>query len=87
MDRRLPIVRQHFDPDSTMAKPGAGPPVPLPPPTTIETARYIRDLTESLRKMAIARDLKLLAHLLGLALIEAKAQLKSGQDQDTKLPD
>jgi hypothetical protein len=83
----LPIVGWHIDPDSMMSKPGAVPPVSLPSPTPAETARYIRDLIESLRKIALSRDLKLLAHLLGLASIEARTHLESSQDQDTKLPD
>jgi hypothetical protein len=78
---------QHLNPEYTMSKPGAGAPVPLPPPTTVETASYIRDLIETLRKIALARNLKLLAHLLALASIEAKAHLETCQDQDTKLPD
>ena len=44
-------------------------------PTTLtpaETARYTRDMLESLRKIAVGQNQGLLAHLLGLAAIEAK---------------
>ena len=70
-----------------MSKPGATPPAPLPPPTPAETAQYIGDLLESLRKMALAQDLKLLAHLLGLAQLEARTHRRLVQRQDTKFPD
>jgi hypothetical protein len=83
----LPIFCRHIDPDFTMSKLGASPPAPLSPPTPAETAHYIRDLLESLRKMALAQDLKLLSHLLGLAAIEARTHLNAVQRHDTKLPD
>ena len=81
------IFRLRICPDLSMSKPGATPPAPLPPPTPAETAHYIGDLIESLRKMALAHDLKLLAHLLGLAAIEARTHLRLVQRQDTKFPD
>ena len=45
------------------------PPTPLTP---AETARYTRDLLETLRKIALGQSQGLLAHLLGLAAVEAK---------------
>ena len=81
------IIEDRSNPDFAMPKPGASPPAPLPPATPSEAAHYIRDLIESLRKMAIAHDLKLLAHLLGLAAIEAKTHIQQVQHQETKLPD
>ena len=57
------------------------PPVPLTP---AETASYTRDLLESLRKIALGQGQSLLAHLLGHAAMEAKAQ--ADQAQDTRLP-
>ena len=83
----FPIVGWRTDPDLAMYKPGANTPAPLPPPTPVETAHYIRDLLESLKKLALARDLKLLAHLLGLASMEARTHLETVQRHDTKLPD
>jgi len=50
--------------------PHAPPPAPLTP---AETALYTRDLVESLRKIALGQGQTLLAHLLGLAAVEAKA--------------
>jgi hypothetical protein len=52
--------------------------------TPAETARYTRDLLESLRKIASGQGQTLLAHLLGLAAVEAKAQ--GDQAQDTRPP-
>jgi hypothetical protein len=57
---------------------------PGPPPAPInpeEFARYTRELLESLRKMAIFQGQATLAHLLGLAAMEAKHL--GGQAQDT----
>lgn len=61
-------------------------PYGLPPASfsPAETALYTRDLLESLRKMALGQGQPLLAHLLGLAAMEAKAL--SDQLQDTRFP-
>ena len=61
--------------------PGGPPPPPLTP---AETARYTRDLLESLRRIALGQGQGLLAHLLGLAAMEAKAL--GDQLQDTLPP-
>ncbi len=45
---------------------------PPPPLTPAETARYTRDLLETLRRIALGQGQGLLAHLLGLAAMEAK---------------
>jgi hypothetical protein len=55
--------------------------------TPAETARYTRDLLESLRKIALQQDHTLLAHLLGLASMEAKALGSRDQAQETRLPE
>jgi hypothetical protein len=57
---------------------------PQPPLTPSETARYTRDLIESLRKIALGQGHMLLAHLLGLAAVEAK--MLGDQAQDTLPP-
>ena len=57
---------------------------PQPPLTPPETARYIRDLVESLRKIALGQGHTLLAHLLSLAAMEAK--MLGDQAQDTLPP-
>ena len=62
----------------------------LPPavrPTPAETARYSRDLIESLRKIAYQQGHSLLAHLLELASIEAKALADRHYAQETQLPE
>ncbi len=46
-----------------------------------DSARYTRELLESLKKIAVGQGQSLLAHLLGLAAVEAKHL--SGQAQDT----
>jgi hypothetical protein len=46
--------------------------LPGPRPTPPETARYTREMLESLRKIAASQNQGLLAHLLNLAAIEAK---------------
>ena len=51
----------------------------------VETAEYTGDLLESLRKTASRQGQTLLAHLLGLAVAEARFQA-SAQAQDTRLP-
>jgi hypothetical protein len=56
----------------------------LPPTTPADTARYTRDLLESLRKMAVGQGHTLLAHLLTLAALEAGSI--ADQAQDTRLP-
>ena len=50
-----------------------------------ETALYTKDTLESLRKIALQQRQILLAHLLELAAVEAKA-LGKAQDQETRLP-
>ena len=57
---------------------------PPPPATPAETALYTRDLLESLRKIAQGQGHALLAHLLQLAALEAKAI--ADQAQETRLP-
>ena len=52
-----------------------------------ETARYTRDLIESLRKIAVRQGQSLLAHLLGLAAMEAKALADGNYSQETRLPE
>jgi len=52
-----------------------------------ETARYSKDLLDSLRKIALQQGQSLLAHLLSLAAQEAKALSESGYDQETRLPE
>ncbi|MEJ1970778.1 MAG: hypothetical protein WDN03_19430 [Rhizomicrobium sp.] len=54
-----------------------------PPPGPIgpgETARYTRDLLETLKKMAHGQGHTLLAHLLTLAATEAKFIADQAQD-------
>jgi hypothetical protein len=59
--------------------------LPTPSPATpADTARYTHDLIESLRKMAMGQGQTLLAHLLGLAAVEAKHL--AAQAQETRLP-
>ncbi len=57
---------------------------PRPPATPLDTALYTRDLLETLRKMALGQCHILLAHLLNLAALEAKAI--ADQAQETRLP-
>ena len=67
--------------------PRAGRPLNAMPPTPLtpaETARYTRDLLETLRKIALGQGQGLLAHLLGLAAMEAKHQ--GDQAHDTAPP-
>ena len=52
-----------------------------------DTARYSKDLLESLRKIALKQGQELLAHLLGLAAQEAKSLAEGNQAQDTRLPE
>lgn len=52
-----------------------------------ETARYSKDLIDSLRKIALQQGQSLLAHLLGLAAQEAKALSEPGYAQETRLPE
>ena len=48
-----------------------------------ETARYTFEMLESLRKLALNQQQSLLAHLLGLAAMEAKSQAEA---HETALP-
>lgn len=59
---------------------------PLQPITSPETATYIGDLLESLRKIARTQGLNLLAHLLELAVVEAKAVRKDGESVPVQNP-
>ncbi len=52
-----------------------------------ETARYSKDLIESLRKIALQQGQSLLAHLLGLAAQEAKALSEPSYAHETRLPE
>jgi hypothetical protein len=52
-----------------------------------ETARYSKDLLDSLRKIALQQGQSLLAHLLSLAAQEAKALSEPGYAQETRLPE
>lgn len=52
-----------------------------------ETARYSKDLLESLRKIALKQGHSLLAHLLGLAAQEAKSLAEVDHAQETRLPE
>ena len=58
---------------------------PLPEMGPAETALYTKDTLESLRKIALQQRQLLLAHLLELAVVEAKA-LGEAQIQETRLP-
>lgn len=48
----------------------------------VETARYTREMLESLRQIAMEQKQELLAHLLALAVLEARLQ----EGQETLLP-
>lgn len=48
-----------------------------------ESARYTLEMLESLRRIAVKQHQSLLAHLLGLAAMEAKTQAEA---QETSLP-
>jgi hypothetical protein len=50
-----------------------------------ETAQYTKDTLESLRKIALQQGQVLLAHLLELAVVEAKALAKA-QSHETRFP-
>jgi hypothetical protein len=64
---------------------GRNPTGPPPPPLThAETAAYTRDLLETLRKIALGQGQGTLAHLLGLAAMEAKHL--AGQAHETLPP-
>ncbi len=63
---------------ASYARGGGGlPPTPVSPE---ESARYTREMLESLRKIAISQGQGLLAHLLGLAAMEAKHLGDQAQD-------
>jgi hypothetical protein len=47
--------------------------LPATPISPADSASYSRDLIESLRKIALGQRQMLLAHLLGLAALEAKS--------------
>jgi hypothetical protein len=58
---------------ASYARGGQYPPGPPSPPVTpSESARYTSEMLESLRKIALKQNHGLLAHLLGLAAIEAR---------------
>ena len=50
-----------------------------------ETARYTKEMLESLRKIALQQDQRLLAHMLELAALEAKNHCDP-DDHETLLP-
>ena len=58
---------------------------PLSEISPAETAQYTKDTLESLRKIALQQRQVLLAHLLELAVVEAKA-LSQAQSQETRFP-
>ena len=67
---------------ASYARGGPGlPDRPQPPVSPADSARYTREMLESLRKIATNQGQALLAHLFGLAALEAKHL--SGQAQDT----
>ena len=51
---------------------GFSPGQPPPPVRSQDSARYTREMLESLKKIAVGQGHDLLAHLLGLAAVEAK---------------
>ncbi len=53
------------------------PPTPVSPQ---DSARYTREMLESLRKIALGQGQGLLVHLLGLAAAEAKHLADQAQD-------
>jgi len=55
------------------------PPAGMNPLSPAETALYTQQMLESLRKIALRQNQAMLAHLLELAAMEAKAQV----DQET----
>jgi hypothetical protein len=54
--------------------------------TPEDSARYTAEMIDSLRKLALKQGQALLAHLLSLAALEARAQA-DGQLQETRLPE
>ncbi len=54
-------------------------------PGPSETARYTKEMLESLKKIAVQQNQQLLAHLLDLAALEAKS-LGDTQRHDTLFP-
>ena len=61
---------------------------PLPEMGPAETARYTKDTLESLRKIALQQRQVLLAHLLELAVVEAKALAQAqAQSHETRFPE
>ena len=58
---------------------------PLPEMSPAETAQYTKETLESLRKIALRQGQFLLAHLLELAVVEAKA-LAQAQSHETRFP-
>ena len=58
---------------------------PMSPLKPHETARYTREMLDSLRKIALQQDQRLLAHLLELAAVEARNHCDP-DDHETLLP-
>ena len=66
---------------ASYARGGPRPSGPPPPPVTpAESARYTGEMLESLRKIALKQGQGVLAHLLGLAAMEARHQGAQAQD-------
>ncbi len=64
---------------ASYARGGRLPPgMPPNPASPADSARYTRDMLESLRKIAQGQGQGLLAHLLGLAAAEAKYLSETG---------
>ena len=70
---------------ASYARGGRFPPgTPSTPTSPADSARYTGEMLESLRKIAVGQSQGLLAHLLGLAAVEAKYLSERGdQAQET----
>jgi hypothetical protein len=72
--------------ESSMSLRSTPPDPPAGGITPEDTARYTAEMIDSLRKLALKQGQALLAHLLSLAALEARAQA-DGQAQETRLPE